>query len=170
REIQTLDSQNVSNDVVAGPAATARSRPQLGRHACRRRIELGPRRAQEPHLPFEYRRVEGLAVERRGREGDAPEVGRTGARVAVDDLDRRLRRERRIEASALRDREIPGQVAAELLDRLVLSLATALEARPVSGNGDPALGPGWFFDDHAKLHSSTSNPREAASKLGVDPP
>ena len=75
------------NDLVAGAAAAPDTRPELRRDAGGRLVELGPRRAQQPHLAVEGRRVERLAVERRRRERDAPEVGRADPRVPADDVE-----------------------------------------------------------------------------------
>ena len=45
-------------------AAAPDTRPELRRDAGGRRVELGPRRAEQPNLTVERRRVERLAVER----------------------------------------------------------------------------------------------------------
>ena len=62
-----------------------------------------------------------------------------------------LAREFRAKPDALRDREVSGQVADELLDRLVLRLGASLEARPVRCDGHPALASGGLFDEHTQL-------------------
>src|SRR5207249_2340979 len=78
REVATLGRQNMSNDLVAGAAAAPDTRTELRRDAGGRLVELGPRRAQQPHLAIEGRRVERLAVERRGRERERSLAHRTG--------------------------------------------------------------------------------------------
>ena len=151
REVVTFLRQDVPNDPVAGAAAAADARPELRRDPGGRLVELGPRRAQQSRLAVECRRVERLAVERRGRERDAPEVGRASPRVAADDVEVGLGRELRAKPDALRDREVSRHVARELLDRLVLRLAASFETRPVRRDGDPALAPRGLFDEHPKL-------------------
>src|SRR5918994_790123 len=119
REVATLVRQHVPNDLVPGAAATTNTRPELRRDAAGRLVELVPGRAQQAYLTIECRRIEWLPVERRGRERDAPEVGRAGPRVPADDVELRLGGQLRSEADPLRDREVPRHVARELLDRLV---------------------------------------------------
>ena len=97
REVAALVRQDMPNDQVAGAAAAPDTRPELRRDAGGRLVELGPRRAQQAHLAVEGRRVERLAVERRGRERDAPEVGRADPRVPADDVEVGLGRELRVE-------------------------------------------------------------------------
>src|SRR5262249_54478289 len=143
--------QHVANNLVTGAAAAPDTRPELCRYACGGLVELGPRRAEQPHLTFEPRCVEGLAVERRRRERDAPEVGRADPRGPGDDVEARLGRELRPQSDAFRNRKVPRDVAGELLHRLVLRLAAPFEARPVRRDGDPALAPRWLLDEHAKL-------------------
>src|SRR5207248_6974064 len=53
REVATLSRKNMSNDLVAGAAAAPDTRPELGRDAGGRLVELGPRRAQQPYLALE---------------------------------------------------------------------------------------------------------------------
>ena len=121
------------------PAHPAGDLPIRGRPSRRTR----PRRAEQPHLAVEYRRIERLAVERRGRERDAPEIGRADPRVATDDVKLGLGRELRAEPDALRDWKVPRDVVDELRDRLVLRLgarsspgqsaATATQRLPLVG-------------------------------------
>src|SRR5205814_2428690 len=106
REVATLGRQNMSNDLVAGAAAAPDTRTELRRDAGGRLVELGPRRAQQPHLAIEGRRVERLAVERRGRERDAPKVGRADPLVPADYVGLGLAREFRAKPHALRDRTV----------------------------------------------------------------
>lgn len=106
---------------------------------------------EQPHLAVEGGRVERLAVERRGRERDAPKVGRADPRVPADDVEVGLGRELRAQPDTLRDRDVSRHVAGELLERLVLRLAAPFQSRPVRRDGDPALAPRGLFDEHPKL-------------------
>ena len=67
REVLTLVRQDVVNDLVTGAAAAPDTRPELCRYAGGRLVELGPRRAEQPHVAVERRRVERLAVQGRRR-------------------------------------------------------------------------------------------------------
>src|SRR5438067_244280 len=138
------------NDLVAGAAAATDTRPELRRDAGGRLVELGPRRAQQPNRAIEGRRVERLAVERRGRERDAPKVGRADPPVPADDVEVGLGGELRAQPDPLRDREVSRHVAGELLDRFILRLGAPFETRPVRRDGDPALAPRGLLDEHAK--------------------
>jgi hypothetical protein len=92
------------DDPVARAAAAPDTGPEIRRDAGGRLVELGPRGAQQPRLSVEGRCVERLAVERRGRERDAPEVGRADAAVPTDDLEVGLGRELRAQPCTLGDR------------------------------------------------------------------
>src|SRR2546426_7928062 len=66
-ELATLVGQDMPNDPVPGAAATPDTWPEIRRDAGGRFVELGPRRAEQPHLAVEGWPIERLAVERRGR-------------------------------------------------------------------------------------------------------
>src|SRR5262249_1669758 len=81
--------------------------------------------------------------------------------VAADDVDLGLALELGAQPDALRDREVPRDVAGQLLDRLVLGLAAPFETRPIGRDRDPALAVDGFLDEHAQLRCHPEHATES---------
>ena len=121
-------------------------------------------------LRSNVRVVEGRPVHARRRERDAPEVGRAGAHIALDDRDIGLPRQLRPEPSALRNGCVAREIAAQLRDCLVLAPAIPFEARPIGGKGDPALALRRLLDQHPQVrtHDAFRRRRTGMSRSVLD--
>ena len=77
----------MADDLVAVAPTAARALAHLGGHPRGHRVEEPPARAQQLDLAVDLGVVHRFVLERRWREGDAPEVGRAGADPVLDDLE-----------------------------------------------------------------------------------
>ena len=103
-------------------------------------VERGPARAEEIQPPFQVRRGQDLDLDLRRDVRDAPEVGRARPGHALDHLDVARLRERLRQAGPLGHAGVPRRVGEQLLDRVVLRGAPAIESRPVHrARDDPAF-------------------------------
>src|ERR1700738_4319867 len=86
REVLAFGADGVSDDPIAVASAPARALAHLRRHARRDAVEVGPAGPQQRDPALELRLAHRPLLGRRGREGDAPEVGRTGSDPVLDYL------------------------------------------------------------------------------------
>ena len=161
RPLLGLVDVDVANDLVPRAAGTAGSWAESGGHAGGQVVEVGPAGPQEVEAPFKVGRRQDVCLDLRRYVSEAPEVGRARSGDAFDDLHIARPRERFARPGPFGDAGVSRDVGQQLLDRILIRLAPAIEAGPVHGaRHDPALLAD--FENHAQLVGHTSTCASAA--------
>src|SRR5215213_2658085 len=153
-EVLALGADGVADDLVAvasspaGPLAHLRGDPR--RHAVKDR-PAGP---QERDPALELLLAHRLLLGRRGRDGDAPEVGRTGSDLVLHDLQGPGGVELAYHPGETRDRTVAFPVGLERLQGELGALGAPTPPWPVDAEGHRPLPLGASFEDGADRHGS----------------
>src|SRR5215207_4835654 len=152
REVLAFGADGVADDLVAVASSPARALAHLRRDPRRDAVEERPAGPQERDRALELRLVHRLLLGRRGREGDAPEVGRTGSDLVLHNLEGPGGVELACHPGETRDRPVARPIGLERLQGELGALRAPTPPWPVDAEGHRPLPLGPTFDDGADRH------------------
>jgi hypothetical protein len=147
----------------------ARALAHLRRDPRRDAVEERPAGLQERDPALELRLAHRPLLGRRGREGDAPEVGRTGSDPVLNDLEGPGAVELACHPGETRDRPVALPIGLKRLQGELGAPRAPTPPWPVDAEGHRPLPLGPAFDDGADghgplLHRGNSVPRPTAAR------
>src|SRR6266542_1727098 len=155
REVLAFGADGVADDPVAVASSPARALAHLRRDPRRDAVEERPAGPQERDPAFELRLAHRPLLGRRGREGDAPEVGRTGSDPVLHDLEGPGGVELACYPGETRDRPVALPIGLERLQGELGAPGAPTPPWPVDAEGHRPLPLGPAFDDGADGHGSS---------------
>src|SRR5919204_3092973 len=151
-EVLALGADGVADDLVAVASSPARALAHLRRDPRRDAVEERPAGPQQRDPALELRLTHRPLLGRRGREGDAPEVGRTGSDPVLHDLEGPGGVELACHPGETRDRPVALPVGLERLQGELGAPRASTPPWPVDAEGHRSLPLGPAFDDGANGH------------------
>jgi hypothetical protein len=153
-EVLAFGADGVPDDPVAVASSPARALAHLRRDPRRDAVKESPAGPQERDPAFEFCLAHRPRLGRRGREGDAPEVGRTGSDLVLHDLQGPGGVKLACHPGESCDRPVALAIGLERLQGELGALGAPTPPWPVEAEGHRPLPLGAAFDDGADGHGA----------------